>query len=43
MLIGVAATAGAVLIVYGTAVVMAAASEESSPGTVAAIYSPVLG
>lgn len=38
MLVGVAATAGAVLIGYGTAVVMAAASEESSPATVAAIY-----
>jgi len=43
LLFGVAATAGAVLIGYGAAVAMAAASEVSSPGTVAAVYSPGLG
>lgn len=38
MLVGVAATAGAVLVGYGMMVVLAAASDESSPDTVAAVY-----
>lgn len=38
MLLGVAATGGAVLIGYGMMVVLAAASEESSPATVVAVY-----
>lgn len=38
MAIGVAVTAAAVLVGYGMQVVLAAAAEESSPSTVAAVY-----
>lgn len=38
MLVGAAATAGALLVGFGLSAVLAAASEESSPGTVVAVY-----
>lgn len=38
MLVGVASTAGALLVGFGMSAVLAAASEESSPSTVVAVY-----